>query len=264
MATVTESESSAKPCVLCESTVSRLSISSEVSELPLGDAPPSRSAAGKEKAERPAPRHPTDPLTPALKGHAVYRWLEQSPDFATALTAFHKHRAVPVDPHRDSLDQLDFLEEVVSWMGFCLHTAETGWRPQSVSVTRKRAAAAHANGLLRHLEHGVCLKDRSSTDLLVQLLTRLGAELSAPREGEYAGHSLERFVLTTLAKALLSRHGLKRSAVVEIVRACARLYGFNINARSVQRYARVAEGDLEVERRARKVNELVMTLTQAH
>jgi hypothetical protein len=209
----------------------------------LGRPPPIIGLLGAPAA--PEPKNlalAVDPLSPEIRSHTVFRWLQSSPAFVRARRAFARRKLADDADGTEAIVEIRFLRDVLAWFSLTVSASTSGWKPKGPSAKQKRDATKHARALLTDLKH-VSLNHYSDNDTLKRLLITLCEQLANAKRSYSGARALERQVLEQLSFSLLATHGLTSPLAVEIIESLAEVFGFNAAHRSVQRYVANAKAE---------------------
>jgi hypothetical protein len=194
------------------------------------------SASDSTPVEELPPRY-----TREMKSHAVYRWLHGSEAYTQAAEIFARRKPSVLGPRWTALEELTFVDAIVTWAHGTFMAVQNDWKPPIISVAQRRKTLHKVNDLLRDVEDGVDLEDIIESIQLRRLLFSFRSELRKPRKRDYSGvGARERYYCIQVGKALASVAGLSNEAAAAILEHFADLVGLRVSHRSAQRYMQIA------------------------
>lgn len=191
---------------------------------------------------------PAVAYTSEITTHPAYRWLLSSPAFVTAQRLFARREPARWSPAAESIEELSFLHDIVSWTSFAILTEDRDWKPPIVSVSQRKRALKNAVALLASIKRGVQLTDVVKGMELESLLVQLCRELASKVKRDYSGpDARERALCVRLGKGLAAIPGLPNVLAVQIIQHFADLCRMTISHRSAQRYMTMARAQFRKE-----------------
>ncbi len=177
-----------------------------------------------------------DLLTPDIRTHRGFQWLDKDPDISCARELVLQHFIEMGWPTwLTNIKVCQFYYSVAS--SAALAFWDSGWKPKTFSLKEKRHAVAVATELKDLLDQGIL---RSNVDVSQQLEGTLDyfiAVLSQPSVREYSGKTArQEYILIRLARTFVCFHYDEKERIVELVDHISAALGFSPNHRTIQRY----------------------------
>lgn len=177
-----------------------------------------------------------EPITPSIRDHPGFQWLENQEDIQRALRSFLcQLRTKELPEWLLNIREVQFYHAAALCGGMARNP---DFKPTIFSKDDKRQAVKNANNLKTQLDSGIWRSRYSEGTMLTDLLTRFIEDLESPGPREYSGPAdRERYALETTCACFLIFELGSRASVARIVAEIGAAYGIALSQRTYERYA---------------------------